>query len=317
MLRVHNNSASVFNPSTDAPCRVDTEPLTSRRSTSATTPDDFGLLDYLIVCVESKKFLFLGPFVAGLIALGVASILPETYVSVAYLGPFNEGAARSVEALMRSPSVIDVVLNRNPLPIEDKNVARKVLEGKLQWAPAPGAQRTVGSLYTLGISDNAATRAQAVNTAFIDAWFEASKPGAELRAKLEARLERTQVQLKSVSILINRLEKETPTLVLPGVQSELASPLASLLEAREKQLLAIEELKSALAGPSRDLIVAPPSLPTVRAWPRRLSIVAFSMLATGGAILVFVLLRDALSRMNARPDTAHKMARLRAALWRW
>lgn len=273
-----------------------------------------GLLDFLIACAESKKLLITGPLVVGLIAFGVASILPKTYVSIAYLGPFDEGAAKSVEGLMRSPVVVDFVLKRHPLPIEDQNGMRKLREGVLHWAPAPKAQPSVASLYTLSVSDESASHAQAVNSTFIDAWLEASKPGREFRARLQIRLERTQIQLKSVSALIDRLEKETPSLVIPGFQSEMASPLAMFLVRRENYLRAIEELELALAGPSRDLIVVPPSLPTVRAWPKRLSIVAFSMLVAVGALLLFVWLRDALRRISAQADSASKLSRLQAAL---
>ena len=45
--------------------------------------NETSLLDLLVVVAENLKLLILGPFAVGLLALGIAFTLPQSYVSQA------------------------------------------------------------------------------------------------------------------------------------------------------------------------------------------------------------------------------------------
>ena len=63
-------------------------------------PDEISLLDLLVTAAESWKLLIFGPIAAGLVGLGVAFLLPATYVSTAVLSlpqdGFNNAIAQAV-----------------------------------------------------------------------------------------------------------------------------------------------------------------------------------------------------------------------------
>ena len=49
--------------------------------------DEISLLDLALTVAENLRLLIIGPIAAGLIALGVSSLLPKTFESVAGLDP--------------------------------------------------------------------------------------------------------------------------------------------------------------------------------------------------------------------------------------
>src|SRR5262249_49398481 len=136
---------------------------------------------------------------------------------------------------------------------------------------------------------------QAINTALIDRLLEVVKPGPIKKARLEAQLKRAQAELRSISTLVERLEKETPNLVLQSsLQGELATPLVSLLQQRAVRAQSVMDLEEALAGGlDQDAIVAAPSLPVEPSGPRKLVIAIGVALVSGVVLLVLVVLRAA------------------------
>jgi hypothetical protein len=67
------------------------------------------LLDLLVVVAENLKLLILGPFAAGLLALGIAFALPQIYVSQAILA-LPTPTPTQAAVMMVSPIVLDRVI---------------------------------------------------------------------------------------------------------------------------------------------------------------------------------------------------------------
>lgn len=51
--------------------------------------DEISLLDLALTVAENLRLLIIGPIAAGLIALGVSSLLPKTFESVAILSEYG------------------------------------------------------------------------------------------------------------------------------------------------------------------------------------------------------------------------------------
>lgn len=74
--------------------------------------DEISLLDLLLIVAQNIKLLIFGPLAIGLLAFGLTTFLPNTFTSHADL-TLGE-SAKAVESTMRSPVVLDVLLNRFP-----------------------------------------------------------------------------------------------------------------------------------------------------------------------------------------------------------
>ena len=124
--------------------------------------NEISLLDLLVVVAENLKLLILGPFAAGLLALGIAFALPQSYVSQAILA-LPAPAPTQAAAMMVSSIVLDRVIESLNLskgqPIQ---VARETLTNEIK--------ATVGKdgLLRLDVSVPSAIQAQAIANAVID-----------------------------------------------------------------------------------------------------------------------------------------------------
>ena len=94
--------------------------------------NEISLLDLLIVVAENLKLLILGSFAAGLLALGIAFILPQSYVSQAILSLPTPTPAQAA-AMMVSPIVLDRVAESLKLSKEQPiQVTRKTLANEIK-----------------------------------------------------------------------------------------------------------------------------------------------------------------------------------------
>jgi hypothetical protein len=280
--------------------------------------NEFGFLDVLIVIAQNLRLLILAPLIAGLLGFGIAYVWPPKYASDAYLtfpAEKQADAFKTAEALMRSPTVLDAVLKQYPQP-GSPDRQRRALDRRIVWSAARGADRKTPNVVVVSFEDDSPHRARAINTALLEAWFEATKPQPDRRVQLEAQLERTEGQLKAVSDLFDRLAGETPKLVLPGMQNELASSLSGLLSQRASHIASIEALKLALAGVSRDVIVVPPTLPDEPIWPKKTWFAASAAAGTFLVLLLFLFCRHAWRVGETSPQTRKKLAQLASALRR-
>jgi uncharacterized protein involved in exopolysaccharide biosynthesis len=241
------------------------------------------------VIVENFKLLLFGPVVVGVIAFGIASALPKWYTSTAYLS-LDEAGARAADSLMRSTPVLDKVLAKLDMPHEAK-AQRKSLDGVRRIIVAPGEIQTASKLFRLEYSDRDPRAAQKINSLFIDAWLDSTKPAPEKRRAIEAEIDRRESQLKSISQLVDRLQKDAPSLVTQSQQGELATPIMNLIEKRDQNAEALITLRSSLNGISPDVVFGPPDLPVEASWPKKAIITILAAVVSALLLLVFVILR--------------------------
>lgn len=241
--------------------------------------------------LQNLKLLLLGPVVVGLVAFGIVNLLPKWYTSVAYLN-LDEAGARAADALMRSTPVLDKVLAEFKAPQNTVEARRAFLDGNRRIVVAPGELQKTSSLYRLEYSDRDPRVAQKVNSLFVEAWLEATKPPPEKRSKIETEIARREMRAKSVSQLIDRLQKDATSLVSQNSQEgELATPITRLIEKRDENLASIADLKNSLNGISRDVVFASANLPEEPSWPKKGMITILAGLVTGLLLLMLVILR--------------------------
>jgi hypothetical protein len=278
-----------------------------------TEETETSLLDLLLLVAENAKLLMLGPIAAGLIVLGIGFAQPRTYTSQANLNLTGD-SAKSVEAMMRSPAVLDAVLVRLPAGGTATDAARDALSRRLRVSTVTTGPKPGASVARLEVDDENPQRAQAMANALIDAWLEAAKPAPVVKQELERKLKLTQSSLDDVSRIIAGLTKQVPGQMKPNLQYELDATVASLLKLHNDYVVALIELQSRPG--SRDVVVAsPPTLPNQPASQRKVGLNAIvTALATGFALLLWLYVRHAWMRAATNPKIREKQVRLRAAL---
>ena len=240
--------------------------------------------------LENLKLLLIGPLVVGVVAFGIASALPKWYTSTAYLS-LDEAGARSADSLMRSTPVLEKVLAKLDALHESADAPRRSLDSARRIVVAPGEIRVESKLFRLEYSDRDPRLAQKINSFFIEAWLDSTKPPPEQRKLIESEIERRDLQARSISQLLDRLQKEAPSLVTQSLQGELATPIMNLIEKRDNNLQALTNLRNALNGVSTDVVFGPPDLPTVPSWPKKAIITILAVVVSTLLLLVFVILR--------------------------
>jgi hypothetical protein len=259
-----------------------------RQTGVASAKDAEGVAALVAVVFSNIKLLVLGPAIAGLLAFGITSALPKLYTSVAYLN-LDENNARAADARMRSVPVLDKVLAGFNAPQSTLEARRRAIEENRRIVVAAGETQKTSKLFRLEYSNEDPRVAQKVNSLLIESWLESTKPPPEKRLAIEAEIERMDLQTKSISQLIERLEKDAPTLISQSLQGELATPILGLITKRDDNLSNLITLRSSLNGVSRDVIFGGPDLPEEPSWPRR-GIISILTVAITALLLLLVLL---------------------------
>ena len=253
------------------------------------------LLEALIILSARWKLLIVGPLAAGAIAYGVSLLLPKSYQSYAYLGPMDEVTARKTASLVLSPLVLDVTLRKFPQPPFSSmtlDEARIYLRERIDFGLATGADSKFPSLYVLKIIDSQPARARDFLTAIIDAWLVAMVPPPDKLASLKRVQEGIDIQSADLSSAITRL-MDHPELLSPDVKTGYAPVnVADMIKLRTEGVSKSEDLRAAMAGPGRDIIVSPPTLPTIPVRPVKRQIVAVVTGCSLALLIVLLLMRD-------------------------
>lgn len=252
-------------------------------------PSTLGALMALIW--DNLKLLVLGPIVVGIVAFGVASVWPKSYTSVAYLA-LDENEAKATDVRMRSTPILDKVLAEFTVKGNTLEERRRYIDENRRIIVAAGTSPKISSLFRLEYTDRDPAIAQKINSIFIEVWLETSKPAPDRRATIEADIERTELQAKSISQLIERLERDSPSLLAQNsLQGELATPISGLISKRDQNLVNLVALRNSLKGVSRDVVFGAPDLPEEPSWPKRGIITVLAAFTAGLLLLVFVILR--------------------------
>jgi len=266
------------------------------------------LLSLLLVLAENAKLLILGPFIAGLLALGVAFALPEKFTSEAILAiPSGGQSAAQAASLMRSPLVLDQVIAAFDLA-QGQSISRA------RQAFVENVKATLGKdgLLRLQVTGPSPTQAQSLANAVIDAWIKTTKPPEQDRKDLETRLRYAKASLEGVSGLLARLTKESAGyLAQPLSRGEAGSSLASVGELQVRYLNEVLSVTRALQGLSRDVVVQAPTLPTEHVSPKKSLITVLATVAVGLVLLLWVFMRRSWQALAAQSQAGDKLGKLR------
>jgi hypothetical protein len=275
------------------------------------------LLDALIILSGRWKLLIVGPLIAGAVAYAGAFLLPKSYLSYAYVGPLDEATARKTSSLILSPSVLDAVLRKFPQPPFSSmtmDEARLYLAERVGFTLAPGGDPKLPSLYILKAMDSQPARARDLLTAIIDSWLVAMKAPPDKLASLQRLQEGIDIQSADLSSAITRLMNH-PELLSGDVKTGYAPVnVADMIKLRTDGISKSEDLRTAMAGPGRDVIVSPPTMPTTPVGPLKRKIVAVVAGSTLAFLIVLLLVRDFLLPLLANTAYGPKLQRISNAL---
>lgn len=303
------------------------DPKSDQRVLDDRELDFWGMfLDLIPPVLQAWKLILLSTIAVGAIAyfisLSNVSYPSKNYSSVAYIGPLDETRAKHAESILRSEPILKSVLETFPdypgreMPDRDR---RELLARNLQFSPAAGADAKRPSLYVLEVSDAEPARAQALVSTLIDAWLATTKPRPDAAVRLTRLLEATQTQISDLSAIIKELFKN-PELIAPK-PGYTPPDVARVIELRTNSIGKAEEIKSELAGVSRDVIFSPPTKPdklvqgTPKSSPWRGVIRAMGV--TFVLLVAIIVLRHILMRSMSSPLYGARMQRIREALpWR-
>ena len=274
---------------------------------------EMGLLDLLVTMAENLKLLVFGPVAAGLLALGICYVVPQTFASESIVALPNATSIETAQAaaVMTSPIVLDSVIKLlNLAEGRTTQIARKKLVNQVK--------ATLGKdgLLRLDTTANTPADAQNIANAVLSAWLVITVPGVEERADLEKRLESAKSFLDAVERVLKKLtvEEGSSNLSQPLTRGEPGTSIVAIGELQTRFLSDVLRIPRQLKGYSRDVIRQPPTLPTEPVSPKKGLVAILAAVLSGFALLLWVFIREAWRLAIQDPDKAEKQKRLKAAL---
>ena len=258
--------------------------------------DEISLLDLALTVAENLRLLIIGPIAAGLIALGVSSLLPKTFESVAILNVIDQ--PEKVASLATSAAVLDPVAEQIGLTkLATKDAARAELRGRVSMAVG----RKDG-LLTLTTKGESGEEAQALANVVLAQLFVAVSPKGQDAADLEKSL-----SLARSLYANNQLVIERSSALMGAAKSENAvnaglQGYAQLIALQQSLVIQIANDERSLRGLTGSRLAQTPTLPTQHVAPKRSLISVLAALATGFALLLFVFIRKALANAAVGED---------------
>lgn len=273
--------------------------------------DEIDLLDLLVVIAENLKLLFFVPLFVGLVALGIAFVLPKTFASQSMLNTSKLGLDVSPQALasfIKSTDTLAAVADEMKFATESSHESRlRSLDSRIHVSV--GKQ---DKLVTLKTHAETPEKAQALNAAI---W----KHVLPLTIPRNTDMERLKTQVKAEKERLNageKLEIETAKNLSNGSgRTESTARLyGELLTANSERLREIATLEAQMEGLTTSNLAQQPTLPEVSIKPKKGLIAITATLAAGFLMLLFIFARHALSNASKAPEQAVKVQRLRQAL---
>jgi len=258
--------------------------------------DEISLLDLALTVAENLRLLIIGPIAAGLIALGVSSLIPKTFESVAILNVIDQ--PEKVASLATSATVLDPVAEQLGLTKSaTKDAARAELLGRISMAVG----REDG-LLTLTTKGESGEEAQALADVVLAQLFVAVAPKGQDAADLEKSL-----SLARSLYANNQLVIERSSALMGAAKSENAvnaglQGYAELIALQQSLAAKIASDERSLRGLTESRLAQTPTLPTQHVAPKRSLISVLAALATGFALLLFVFIRKALANAAVGED---------------
>lgn len=271
-----------------------TTPSSPNPEFPAELDDPVDLFDLLLTIGENLRLLVLGPLLAGAIAYGLGFALPQQFRSTSVLR-----AEPEIIAYMNSPAVLDAALKKlgylEGLNEEQAELARDKVMRHMSTQVNREAK-----LVTLTVPGRSPQDAQALNLEILSNVFVATKPHELERKKLESEKQALigqMAELQATNQKAQKLLDEAPASTNLGTLVQSISTIAKAQIDIRKDIRVIDEK---LVGVTEESLVQEASLPRKPAAPRKDLLALLAVLATGGALLIFVFVRKAwqVSRSN-------------------
>lgn len=267
--------------------------------------DEISLLDLLQTIVDNLRLLIIGPLVAGLLAYGVALVIPKTYESTAILK-----SEQNLAGQMLTASVLDPIAAKlGYTPKMEADDARDKLKKEIK-----ASYNAKDKLVTLTAQATSPQAAQALANDVLVQVYAQTQPRDSAKQSLQKQLTQLQTREKeltqSAKILERRLEQATGN----GV-SEVAQGYAQLIGVIEKNQESQIKIEKELKGIDSSDLIQSPTLPTKKVAPKRGLIAIMAALAAGFALLLFVFIRQAFRNASQNEESAQKINALQVS-WR-
>ena len=268
---------------------------------------EISLLDILVTLAENIKLLVIGPVLAGLCALGLAFVLPQTYESVAVVQAENFPASLITSAAVLDPITKSMGLAKSDDALEE---ARNDLRAQIRAV----AGKT-DKLLTLTVSAQSAKQAQAVANALLEQAYLQSRPKANARLRLETQLAEAKGRLKGAQSAADSMIKrlDSPAVSIAG-GAELARGYAETLNASSAAQGQVSALEAQLEGLSPAQLLQAPTLPQKASKPKKVVWAIGAALAAGLLLLGFVFMRQTVRSVARDGQATDKLAKIRRAL---
>ena len=282
--------------------------------TPTSQPDDeISLLDILVVLSENIKLLFIGPILVAAAAYGIASLLPKTYESTAWLRPVAVVSGQSGQGLVAN------VTSRDAL-----SAFLQSSEG-LKWSVGLGEQEALAKLQravkashnakqdyvSVSITASTSAQAQASCQALIQLLLESLKPTGQLKSQITAKIELEKKSLKEIEEIYTKLSSQLESQASTAQGDKLVESLTRLQERKNGLENALLQLENQLAGYGQEILLQQPTLPDKPISPKKFQITLISGILAGFALLVWAFLRAALRAASDDPECVSKLARIR------
>lgn len=269
--------------------------------------DEISLLDLLLVVAENLRLLLVGPLLAGVLAFGVASVLPQTWESVTLL----RGGSPTLATVVTSPAVLLPVVRAQGVPA-GKSFDEAVDALRLKVKANFNAKDQV---LTITASADTPEAALTLGNRVFEHLKIASAPAGPEKARLESQVAdigRREEQLDgSIQALSARL-RESPS----STSSDSVRSFGQLISTAHQLAADRVAIAKLLAGVDESNLLQAPSLPDRPVSRKRAVVAVVAALATGFLLLLWVFARQGLRNAEADPESAGKLRQARAALRR-
>ena len=264
--------------------------------------DEISLLDLALTVAENLRLIIIGPIAAGLIALGVSSLLPKTFESVAILNVIDQ--PEKVASLATSATVLDPVAEQLGLT---KSATKDAARAELRERVSMAVGRKDG-LLTLTTKGESGEEAQALANVVLAQLFVAVAPKGQDATDLEKSLSlaralyaNNQLVIERSSALMGAAKSENAVNAVNAVNAGLQG-YAELIALQQSLAAKIASDERSLRGLTESRLAQAPTLPTQHVAPKRSLISVLAALATGFALLLFVFIRKALANAAVGED---------------
>jgi LPS O-antigen subunit length determinant protein (WzzB/FepE family) len=272
--------------------------------------DEISLLDILVVLSENIKLLVIGPILVAAAAYGIASLLPKTYESTAWLRPVAVVSGQGVVANVTSRDALRAFLQSSEGLKWSVGLAEQEALAKLQRA-VKASHNAKQDYVSVSITASTPTQAQASCQALIQLVLESLKPTGQLKSQITAKINIEKKSLQEIEEIYTKLSSQLESQASTAQGDKLIESLTTLQERKNGLQNSLMQLENQLAGYGQEILLQVPTLPDKPISPKKFQITLISGILAGFALLVWAFLRAALRAASDDPECARQLTRIR------